>query len=254
MLIWLLDPDIWLTLVTLTFLEIILGIDNIIFLSLVVAKLPKEQQNMARKLGLGGAMMMRILLLVSIAWLSHITAPLFTIFNFAVSSRTLILFAGGLFLIYKSVQEILAELRQEEEHHCEDNRHLSLAAAIVQIMLLDIVFSLDSVITAIGLSQHIFIMIAAVMIAVGVMMFAAKAIGDFVNNTPSIKILALTFLLFVGVLLMADSVEIHIAKGYLYFAIFFSLTVEIINIVRNQKLIKAAKQHTPFEKLELNKP
>jgi predicted tellurium resistance membrane protein TerC len=254
MFIWLLDPDIWLTLVTLTFLEIILGVDNIIFLSLVVAKLPKEQQNIARKLGLGGAMIMRIMLLVSIAWLSHITAPLFAIFNFAVSSRTLILFAGGLFLIYKSVQEILAELRQEEEHHSEDKRHLSLAAAIVQIMLLDIVFSLDSVITAIGLSQHIFIMIAAVMIAVGVMMFAAKTIGDFVNNTPSIKILALTFLLFVGVLLMADSLEIHIAKGYLYFAIFFSLTVEIINIVRNRKLIKAAKQHTSFETLELNKP
>ncbi|MBW9462548.1 TerC family protein [Kluyvera sp. EC_51] len=253
MFIWLFDPDIWLTLVTLTFLEIILGVDNIIFLSLVVAKLPLEQQNMARKLGLGGAMIMRILLLISIAWLAHITAPLLTIGHFPVSLRTLILFAGGLFLIYKSLQEILAEIRQEQEQHNDDKRQLSLTGAIVQIMLLDIVFSLDSVITAVGLSQHIFIMVAAVVIAVGVMMFAAKAIGDFVNNTPSIKILALTFLLFVGVLLVADSVNIHIAKGYLYFAIFFSLTVEIINIVRNRRLSKTTNSHKAFKTLELNK-
>lgn len=253
MFIWLLNPDILLTLVTLTFLEIILGVDNIIFLSLVVAKLPKEQQNIARKLGLGGAMIMRILLLVSIAWLAHITTPLFAVFHFPVSLRTLVLFVGGLFLIYKSLQEIAAEIRPEAEQHEQHQRQLSLVSAIVQIMLLDIVFSLDSVITAVGLSQHIFIMIAAVVIAVGVMMLAAKTIGDFVNQTPSIKILALTFLLFVGVLLVADSLEIHIAKGYLYFAIFFSLTVEIINIIRNKKLIKAATQHQNLTPLEINK-
>lgn len=188
MLIWLLDPDIWLTLLTLTFLEIILGVDNIIFLSLVVARLPPAQQNSARKLGLSGAMVMRILLLVSIAWLAHITAPLFSVYHLTVSFRTLILFAGGLFLIYKSLQEIAAELRQHEENHGERQRQLSFTGAIIQIMLLDIVFSLDSVITAVGLSQHIFIMIAAVMIAVGVMMFAARTIGDFVNDNPSIKI------------------------------------------------------------------
>lgn len=238
MFIWMLDPEIWLTLVTLTFLEIILGVDNIIFLSLVVAKLPPHQQNVARKLGLSGAMIMRVLLLVSIAWLAHITVPLFTIAHFVISVRTIILFVGGCFLIYKSLQEIRGELQLEEELHSGGQRQLSLAGAVVQIMLLDIVFSLDSVITAVGLSQHIFIMITAVIIAVGIMMFAAKTIGDFVNNTPTMKMLALTFLLLVGILLVADSLEIHIAKGYLYFAIFFSLAVETLNIIRNKKSLK----------------
>ncbi len=253
MFIWMLDPEIWITLVTLTFLEIILGVDNIIFLSLVVAKLPVQQQNIARKLGLSGAMIMRVLLLVSIAWLAHITVALFTIANFVVSVRTIILFIGGCFLIYKSLQEIRGELQAEEESHCTSQRHLSLAGAIIQIMLLDIVFSLDSVITAVGLSQHIFIMIAAVIIAVGIMMFAAKMIGDFVNNTPTMKMLALTFLLLVGILLVADSLEIHIAKGYLYFAIFFSLTVETLNIVRNKKIIKASAAEKSYASLPLNK-
>ncbi|MBA7847267.1 TerC family protein [Klebsiella sp. RHBSTW-00484] len=253
MFIWMLDPEIWLTLVTLTFLEIILGVDNIIFLSLVVAKLPPHQQNMARKLGLGGAMVMRVLLLVSIAWLAHITVPLFTIANFVVSVRTIILFVGGCFLIYKSLQEIRGELMQEEESHGGSQGQISLAGAIVQIMLLDIVFSLDSVITAVGLSQHIFIMITAVIIAVGIMMFAAKTIGDFVNNTPTMKMLALTFLLLVGALLVADSLEVHIAKGYLYFAIFFSLTVETLNIVRTKKIIKASQQDEAYDSLQLNK-
>ncbi|EFA5210082.1 TerC family protein [Escherichia coli] len=236
MFLWFMQPDIWLTLITLIFLEIILGVDNIIFLSLVVAKLPLSQQNMARKLGLSCAMIMRILLLISIAWLSHITQPLFTVLTLEISFRTLILLGGGLFLIYKAIQEIREELSPaQEDEHGSGSRQLSLCGAIVQIMLLDIVFSLDSVITAVGLSQHIFIMIAAVMIAVGVMMFAAKTIGDFVNATPSIKILALTFLLFVGVLLVADSLNIHIAKEYLYFAIFFSLSVETLNIIRERR-------------------
>ncbi len=231
MFLWFMQPDIWLTLITLTFLEIILGVDNIIFLSLVVAKLPLSQQNMARKLGLSCAMIMRILLLISIAWLSHITQPLFTVLTLEISFRTLILLGGGLFLIYKAIQEIREELSPaQEDEHGSGSRQLSLCGAIVQIMLLDIVFSLDSVITAVGLSQHIFIMIA-----VGVMMFAAKTIGDFVNATPSIKILALTFLLFVGVLLVADSLNIHIAKEYLYFAIFFSLSVETLNIIRERR-------------------
>ncbi|MBW5993540.1 hypothetical protein CF038_12875 [Klebsiella michiganensis] len=253
MFIWMLDPEIWLTLVTLTFLEIILGVDNIIFLSLVVAKLPPHQQNVARKLGLSGAMIMRVLLLVSIAWLAHITVPLFTIAHFVISVRTIILFVGGCFLIYKSLQEIRGELQLEEELHSGGQRQLSLAGAVVQIMLLDIVFSLDSVITAVGLSQHIFIMITAVIIAVGIMMFAAKTIGDFVNNTPTMKILALTFLLLVGILLVADSLEIHIAKGYLYFAIFFSLAVETLNIIRNKKIIKASDSEEAYDSLPLNK-
>lgn len=253
MFIWMLDPEIWLTLVTLTFLEIILGVDNIIFLSLVVAKLPPHQQNVARKLGLSGAMIMRVLLLVSIAWLAHITVPLFTIAHFVISVRTIILFVGGCFLIYKSLQEIRGELQLEEELHSGGQRQLSLAGAVVQIMLLDIVFSLDSVITAVGLSQHIFIMITAVIIAVGIMMFAAKTIGDFVNNTPTMKMLALTFLLLVGILLVADSLEIHIAKGYLYFAILFSLAVETLNIIRNKKIIKASDSEEAYDSLPLNK-
>ena len=227
MFIWMLDPEIWLTLVTLTFLEIILGVDNIIFLSLVVAKLPPHQQNVARKL--------------------------FTIAHFVISVRTIILFVGGCFLIYKSLQEIRGELQLEEELHSGGQRQLSLAGAVVQIMLLDIVFSLDSVITAVGLSQHIFIMITAVIIAVGIMMFAAKTIGDFVNNTPTMKMLALTFLLLVGILLVADSLEIHIAKGYLYFAIFFSLAVETLNIIRNKKIIKASDSEEAYDSLPLNK-
>lgn len=253
MFIWMLDPEIGLTLITLTFLEIILGVDNIIFLSLVVAKLPPHQQNLARKLGLSGAMVMRVLLLVSIAWLAHITLPLFTIAHFVVSVRTIILFVGGWFLIYKSLQEIRGELQPETDSHGDSLRQLSLAGAIIQIMLLDIVFSLDSVITAVGLSQHIFIMITAVIIAVGIMMLAAKTIGDFVNNTPTMKMLALTFLLLVGILLVADSLEIHIAKGYLYFAIFFSLAVETLNIIRSRKIIKASQQQDAYTSLPINK-
>ncbi|VYU80713.1 TerC family protein [Metakosakonia massiliensis] len=253
MLTWLLAPDIWLTLVTLTFLEIILGVDNIIFLSLVVARLPPEQQNMARRLGLSGAMIMRILLLVSVAWLAHITTPLFSVFNFQVSFRTIILFLGGCFLIIKGYEEIHAELVIKDDEHGGNARRPSLMGAIVQIMLLDIVFSLDSVITAVGLSQHVVIMVMAVIIAVGVMMFAAKTIGDFVNNNPSIKMLALTFLMLVGILLVADSVEIHIAKGYLYFAIFFSLTVEVLNLVRNKKILKASNQESSFETPQFDK-
>ncbi|MCS2164940.1 TerC family protein [Scandinavium manionii] len=253
MLIWLSSPDIWLTLITLTFLEIILGIDNIIFLSLVVAKLPPQKQNKARRIGLSGAMVMRLLLLISIAWLAHITTPLFTVLHFEVSFRTLILLSGGCFLIYKALQEIHSELSAKEETHINSQGQLSLTGAIVQIMLLDIVFSLDSVITAVGLSQHIFIMISAVVIAVGIMMFAAKSIGDFVNSTPSIKMLAITFLLLVGILLIADSINIHIARGYLYFAIFFSLTVEVLNIVRDKRVVKASSQNNRFTHPELNK-
>ena len=235
MFIWMLDPEIWLTLVTLTFLEIILGVDNIIFLSLVVAKLPPHQQNVARKLGLSGAMVMRVLLLVSIAWLAHITVPLFTIAHFVVSVRTIILFVGGCFLIYKSLQEIRGELQLEEESHGGGQRQLSLAGAVVQIMLLDIIFSLDSVITAVGLSDHLFIMMAAVVIAVLVMMVAARSIGDFVDRHPSVKMLALSFLILVGFTLMLESFDVHVPKGYIYFAMFFSIAVESLNLLRNKK-------------------
>ncbi len=230
---WISDPNAWMALGTLTILEIVLGIDNIIFLSLVVAKLPKEQQQKARRLGLGAAMIMRLALLASIAWVIRLTTPLFTVMGNDISARDLILLLGGLFLIWKASKEIHESIEGEEEG-LKTNVH-SFFGAIVQIMLLDIIFSLDSVITAVGLSDHLFIMMAAVIIAVGVMMFAARAIGDFVDRHPSVKMLALAFLLLVGFTLILESFDIHVPKGYIYFAMFFSIAVESLNLIRNKK-------------------
>ncbi|NIY48637.1 TerC family protein [Cedecea colo] len=230
---WLSDPNAWMALGTLTILEIVLGIDNIIFLSLVVAKLPKEQQQKARHLGLGAAMIMRLALLASIAWVIRLTTPLFTIMGNEISARDLILLLGGLFLIWKASKEIHESIEGEEEG-LKTNVH-SFFGAILQIMLLDIIFSLDSVITAVGLSDHLFIMMAAVIIAVGVMMFAARAIGDFVDRHPSVKMLALAFLLLVGFTLILESFDVHVPKGYVYFAMFFSIAVESLNLIRNKK-------------------
>jgi predicted tellurium resistance membrane protein TerC len=230
---WISDPNAWMALGTLTILEIVLGIDNIIFLSLVVAKLPKEQQQKARRLGLGAAMLMRLALLASIAWVTRLTAPLFSVLGNEISARDLILLLGGLFLIWKASKEIHESIEGEEEG-LKTNVH-SFFGAIVQIMLLDIIFSLDSVITAVGLSDHLFIMMAAVVIAVGVMMFAARSIGDFVDRHPSVKMLALAFLLLVGFTLILESFDIHVPKGYIYFAMFFSIAVESLNLIRNKK-------------------
>ncbi|MBV7404147.1 TerC family protein [Enterobacter sp. ENT03] len=230
---WITDPNAWLALGTLTLLEIVLGIDNIIFLSLVVAKLPPAQRNRARRLGLAGAMIMRLALLASIAWVIRLTTPLFEVMGHAVSARDLILLLGGLFLIWKASKEIHESIEGEEEG-LQTNVH-SFMGAIVQIMLLDIIFSLDSVITAVGLSDHLFIMMAAVVIAVGVMMFAARPIGEFVDRHPSVKMLALSFLILVGFTLMLESFGIHIPKGYIYFAMFFSIAVETLNLLRNKK-------------------
>lgn len=230
---WISDPNAWMALGTLTILEIVLGIDNIIFLSLVVAKLPKEQQNKARRLGLSAAMLMRLALLASIAWVIRLTQPLFTVMGNEISIRDLILLLGGLFLIWKASKEIHESIEGQEEG-IKTNVH-SFFGAIVQIMLLDIIFSLDSVITAVGLSDHLFIMMAAVVIAVGVMMFAARPIGDFVEKHPSVKMLALSFLLLVGFTLMLESFDVHVPKGYIYFAMFFSITVESLNLIRNKK-------------------
>ncbi|MCS2156446.1 TerC family protein [Scandinavium sp. H11S7] len=230
---WVTDPNAWMALGTLTILEIVLGIDNIIFLSLVVAKLPTAQRNHARRIGLFAAMMMRLALLASIAWVVRLTNPLFTLFDHAFSARDLILLAGGLFLIWKASKEIHESIEGEEEG-LKTNVH-SFFGAIVQIMLLDIIFSLDSVITAVGLSDHLFIMMAAVVIAVGVMMFAARPIGEFVDRHPSVKMLALAFLILVGFTLMLESFSIHVPKGYIYFAMFFSIAVESLNLLRNKK-------------------
>ena len=230
---WIVDPNAWLALGTLTILEIVLGIDNIIFLSLVVAKLPKAQQNKARRIGLLAAMGMRLCLLASIAWVIRLTHPLFTLLDHPVSTRDLILLLGGLFLIYKAIKEIHETIEGGGED-MNSNVH-SFLGAIVQIMLLDIIFSLDSVITAVGLSDHLFIMMAAVVIAVGVMMFAARPIGEFVARHPSVKMLALSFLILVGFTLILESFGIHVPKGYIYFAMFFSMTVEALNLLRSKK-------------------
>ncbi|WP_434524063.1 TerC family protein [Photorhabdus asymbiotica] len=234
MLEWIADPHAWMALATLTILEIVLGIDNIIFLSLVVAKLPIHQQNKARKIGLMGAMLMRLALLASIAWIIRLTYPILTIFEHDVSARDLILFLGGLFLIWKSSQEIHEAIEGGNEGDLKRPVH-SFFGAIIQIMLLDIIFSLDSVITAVGLSDHLFIMMAAVVIAVGVMMLAARPIGEFVDRHPSVKMLALSFLILVGFTLILESVQVHIPKGYIYFAMFFSMTVEALNLMRGKK-------------------
>ncbi|CAI0963194.1 integral membrane protein, YkoY family [Serratia quinivorans] len=227
------DPNAWLALGTLTILEIILGIDNIIFLSLVVSKLPKAQQNKARRIGLAGAMIMRLGLLASIAWVIRLTHPLFSVMGHSISARDLILLLGGLFLIWKASKEIHETIEGSEEEH--NTKVHGFFGAIVQIMLLDIIFSLDSVITAVGLSDHLFIMMAAVVIAVGVMMFAARPIGEFVNRHPSVKMLALAFLILVGFTLMLESFQVHVPKGYIYFAMFFSMSVEALNLMRSKK-------------------
>ncbi|AWK15230.1 TerC family protein [Candidatus Fukatsuia symbiotica] len=230
---WIADPDAWLALGTLTILEIILGIDNIIFLSLVVAKLPKAQQSQARRIGLTAAMLMRLALLASITWVIGLTKPLFTVVEHDISTRDLILLCGGLFLVWKSTKEIYESISGDENYHSSNVS--SFAGAIVQIMLLDIIFSLDSVITAVGLSDHLFIMMAAVVIAVGVMMFAARPIGEFVNQNPSVKMLALAFLILVGVTLVLESFQMRVPKGYIYFAMFFSIGVETLNWLRGKK-------------------
>jgi predicted tellurium resistance membrane protein TerC len=224
-----LTADGLIALLTLTFLEVVLGVDNVIFISILVGKLPKEQQQRGRTLGLGAAMGMRILLLLSLTWIMRLTEPLFTAFNHGFSGRDLILIGGGLFLLWKATVEIHDKL-EGEEGHGPARVAPSFAAVIVQIMLLDMIFSLDSVITAVGMANDISIMITAVVVSVGIMMFSAKSIGDFVMRHPTVKVLALSFLLMIGLTLIADGAGFHIPKGYVYFAMGFSIFVEVINL------------------------
>jgi predicted tellurium resistance membrane protein TerC len=225
----LLTADGLLALSTLTFLEIILGVDNVIFISILSSKLPADVQARARRTGLAAAMVMRILLLLSIAWIIRLTAPLFHVFDRGISGRDLILIGGGLFLLAKATIEIHDRL-EGEEGHGSARVAPSFAAVIVQIMLLDIVFSLDSVITAVGMADDVSVMITAVVLAVGVMMFSAGPISAFVNRHPTVKVLALSFLLLIGVSLVADGLGMHVPKGYIYFAMGFSVFVEMINL------------------------
>src|ERR671913_1150741 len=223
------DPQIWIALATLTFLEIVLGVDNVIFISILSGKLPEAQQPKARRLGLLGAMATRVLLLFSLAWIIRLTQPWFTVFGQELSGRDLILILGGLFLIGKSTYEIHDKL-EGEEGHASGKVAASFASVIVQIMLLDIVFSLDSVITAVGMVDVLWVMVAAVMISVGIMMASAEAISNFVNKHPTVKMLALSFLLLIGMSLIMEGFEHHIPKGYIYFAMGFSVFVEMINL------------------------
>lgn len=241
---WLADPNAWIALATLTGLEIVLGIDNIIFISILVGRLPEARRNLARRLGLILAMGSRILLLASLAWIMKLTAPLFAVFGEEISGRDLILIGGGLFLLWKSVHEIHSSLEVEEEGSGNTGRAIqaTFGAVLLQIAVVDIVFSLDSVITAVGMVEHLSVMVMAIILSVGVMMFAAKPIGEFVDANPTIKMLALSFLVLVGVTLVAEGFGTHIPKGYIYFSMAFSLVVEMINIrLRRRHALKLHK-------------
>ena len=227
---WIADPNAWIALATLVALEIVLGIDNIIFISILCGRLPPEQRNRARVLGLSLALVMRILLLLSIAWIMKLTEPLFTVLGNAISGRDLILIVGGLFLLWKSVHEIHNSLEGEEEAGVQAGAGAAFGAILVQIALIDLVFSLDSVITAVGLVEEVSIMIIAVLFSVVVMMFGARPIGEFVDRHPTIKMLALSFLVLVGLVLVAEGFDTHIPKGYVYFAMAFSVGVEMLNL------------------------
>jgi predicted tellurium resistance membrane protein TerC len=252
---WLSDPEIWISLITLTILEIVLGIDNIIFISIMAGKLPANKQKKARQTGLALAMITRVLLLLTLTWIMKLTTPLFNIANLiginegsewheklAISGRDLILITGGLFLIYKSTVEIHDKL-EGEEHETNTKSVVTFSGVIVQILILDVVFSLDSVITAVGMADHIGVMIAAVILAVVVMMFSAGGISKFVNNHPTVKMLALSFLLLIGVSLLAEGFEQHIPKGYVYFAMAFSVLVEMLNLKMTKKAGKPVDLH-----------
>jgi predicted tellurium resistance membrane protein TerC len=226
---WISDPQIWIALATLTLLEIVLGVDNIIFISILSGKLPPAEQPKARRLGLLGALITRVLLLFSLAWIVRLTAPLFTVLEVEISGRDLILILGGLFLLAKSTYEIHDKL-EGEEGHGSARVASSFASVIIQIMLLDIVFSLDSVITAVGMVRELWVMVTAVIIAIAIMMVSAEPISAFVHRHPTVKMLALSFLLLIGLSLVAEGFDHHIPKGYIYFAMGFSVFVEAINL------------------------
>ena len=239
------DPNVWIAFATLTLLELVLGIDNIIFISILAGKLPPEQQSRARFIGLALALIMRVILLFSLSWVMGLTAPLFDVFGNEISGRDLILILGGLFLIGKSTHEIHGSL-EGEEGHAVKKVYASFGAVIVQIGLLDMVFSLDSVITAIGMVDQISIMVAAVVISIVAMMLFANPIGSFVQKHPTVKMLALAFLLLIGFTLVVEGIEMHIPKGYIYFAMFFSIFVEFLNMKIRGRAKKPVDLHNPY--------
>jgi predicted tellurium resistance membrane protein TerC len=239
------DPQAWIAFATLTALELVLGIDNIVFISILVDKLPRSQREVARRLGLFMAMFMRIGLLLVLAWIIGLTAPLFSVLGQEISGRDLILIGGGLFLIWKSTGEIHQSLEGEEGHESRSVQ-ATFAAVLVQIMLIDVVFSLDSIITAVGMVDRIEVMIAAVIASVALMMAFAGAIGRFVSDHPTIKMLALSFLVVVGVVLIAEGFDHHVPKGYVYFAMAFSIVVEMLNIRMRKRAARPVHLHSEY--------
>jgi len=247
---WVTSPESWIALITLVVLELVLGVDNIIFISILAGKLPKSDQSRARTTGISLAVFSRILLLLSLSWIISLEEPLFHVFGFGFSGHNLILIAGGLFLLYKGTSEIHEKL-EGQEGHASAKVAANFVSVIVQIMLLDIVFSLDSVITAVGMSNEIMIMIIAVIIAAGVMIFTSGPIGEFVENHPTVKMLALSFLLMIGITLIADGFGQHIPKGYIYFAMGFSIFVEMINLRVRDRHIKPVNLRDPYKETKV---
>jgi predicted tellurium resistance membrane protein TerC len=242
---WLADPTVWASLVSLTAMEIVLGIDNVVFISVIVAKLPPEQAKRARQLGLGMALGFRILFLVALFWLIGLTQPLFTAFGEEISWRDIVLFAGGLFLLVKATQEIHRDVEGNGEEGTASKVGSSFGMVVAQIALIDVVFSVDSIITAIGMAEHVGVMVAAVIIAVAVMYAASGAVSDFIHRHPTTRMLALAFLLMIGIALIADGAGFHIPRGYLYVAMAFSAGVELLNVVarRNRTKVETPAKH-----------
>jgi predicted tellurium resistance membrane protein TerC len=240
MMSYLLDPQTWAAFLTLTVLEIVLGIDNLVFLAITSARLPVEQQAGARRIGLLAALGLRVGLLLLLTWIAALTKPLLTIMAFEISGRDIVLGLGGLYLLYKGVEEIHASVEGKDEGHGKGRGTSSYFAVISQIMVLDLVFSLDSIITAVGMTNNIPVMIAAIVVAIFVMMFAAGPVSGFINDHPTVKMLALAFLILVGTVLVADAAHFHMPRGYLYFAIAFSIGVESLNLVRQAKAKRRA--------------
>ena len=232
---WLSDPDIWISFLTLCMLEIVLGIDNLIFISILSNKLPEHQQSRARRLGLSLALITRVALLFSITWLMGLTKPLFTVLENDISGRDIILLLGGLFLIYKSVNEIHDKFEEAQSTEPRATKISTFQSVIIQIMLMDIIFSFDSVITAVGMTNNLYVMVAAVIVSMIVMIIAADGISNFVNRHPTVKVLALAFLIMIGVALLGEGLDFHIPKGYIYFSMAFAVFVEGINILTDSR-------------------
>jgi len=241
---WIANPDIWLALLTLTALEIVLGIDNLVFIAILAAKLPAHRQKLARQVGLGLALLTRLALLFTLSWLAGLTKPLFTVLGEGVSWRDIVLIGGGLFLIAKAVTEVHHKVESAAEE-APPPKHGSFVGVVIQIALIDIVFSFDSVLTAVGMAQHIEVMVAAIVISMAIMLVAAGPVADFVNRHPTIKMLALAFLILIGTMLTAEGIGFHIPKGYIYFAMAFAILVESLNMLVRRRSARARAGRAP---------